>query len=161
MNPEDPIAELLTSYNELNPSVIDELDEEPSPLEFMRYVSRNTPFVIRGGARDWRATQQWSASYLRSALSGHAVNVAVTPFGNADAPTPYEAEGGSEGAGESLLFAKPHEEDQVFEHFLDYVIRQEKEGEGEQGEVRYAQTRTSGLFGEIRIEQVTYGAWTH
>ncbi|KAI1638612.1 phospholipase A2 [Biscogniauxia mediterranea] len=145
MDPEDPIAELLTSYNELNPSTIDELDEEPSPLEFMRYVSRNTPFVIRGGARDWRATQQWSASYLRSALSGHAVNVAVTPFGNADAPTPYEAEGGSESVGDNLLFAKPHEEDQVFEHFLDYVIRQEKEGKGEQGEVRYAQTQNDNL----------------
>ncbi|KAI5917547.1 phospholipase A2 [Camillea tinctor] len=155
MDPEDPITELLTSYNELNPSAIDELDEEPSPLEFMRYVSRNTPFVIRGGAQDWRATQQWNASYLRSALAGHAVNVAVTPFGNADAPTLYESEGGSGSGsengngdgdtGENLLFAKPHEEDQTFENFLDYVIRQEKEEKGEQGEVRYAQTQNDNL----------------
>ncbi|KAI1503548.1 phospholipase A2 [Biscogniauxia marginata] len=143
MEPEDPIAELLKSYNELNPSSIDELDEEPSPLEFMRYVSRNTPFVIRAGAQDWTATQQWSASYLRSALAGHTVNVAVTPFGNADAPTPYDAQSGGEG--ESLLFAKPHEEDQGFEDFLNYVIQQEKDEKGAEGEVRYAQTQNDNL----------------
>ncbi|KAI1817176.1 phospholipase A2 [Poronia punctata] len=147
MLPEDPIAELLTTYNELNSSRIEELDEEPSPLEFMRYVSRNTPFVVRGGARDWVATRTWDAPYLRSALAGHKVNVAVTPFGNADAPT--------EDGGGRLVFAKPHEEDQDFGDFLEYVIRQEQQQEGgpdreqnvEKGrdEVRYAQTQNDNL----------------
>lgn len=78
----DPIAELITTYNELNScTVVEELDEEPSPLEFMRYVSRNTPFVVRGGAAQWTATKTWNASYLETTLRDHTINVAVTPFG--------------------------------------------------------------------------------
>ncbi|CAJ2507832.1 Uu.00g090180.m01.CDS01 [Anthostomella pinea] len=160
MASEDPIAELLTTYNELNASTIESLDSEPSPLEFMRHVSRNTPFVIRRGARDWTATRRWDASYLRSTLAGHKVNVAVTPFGNADAPTVDTDDSGD------LLFAKPHEEDQAFEDFLDYVIQQERRGNGnsekgtggaERGEVRYAQTQNDNLrheyitlFGQVQ-----------
>ncbi|KAI1111106.1 phospholipase A2 [Nemania sp. NC0429] len=142
--PQDAIAELLTTYNELNSPRIEELAEEPSPLEFMRYVARNTPFVVRHGARDWTATRTWDAAYLRSTLAGHKVNVAVTPSGNADAPTP-DGEG-------HVVFAKPHEEDQAFGEFLDHVIRQEKSssldsgrGPGEDDEVRYAQTQNDNL----------------
>ncbi|OTA67923.1 putative pla2g4b [Hypoxylon sp. EC38] len=138
---EDPIVELITSFNELNAGVVEELDEEPSPLEFMRYVARNTPFVVRGGARDWQATRRWTAAYLRESLAGHRVNVAVTPSGNADAPTVMESEQG-------LVFAKPHEEDQVFEEFLDYLTAQEKSSHSSpetQGEVRYAQTQNDNL----------------
>ncbi|KAI0408233.1 cupin-like domain-containing protein [Xylaria palmicola] len=141
---EDPVVELLTSYNELNSSRIGELDEEPSPLEFMRYVAHNTPFVVRRGAADWTATRTWDAAYLRSTLAGHKVNVAVTPFGNADAPT-------ADGEGRTV-FVKPHEEDQEFGGFLDYVMRQEKAGSldgerqaGEGDEVRYAQTQNDNL----------------
>lgn len=80
----DPVAELITSYFELNGSTIEELDDggaEPSPLEFMRYVARNTPFVVRGGATTWPAVQTWSVPFLRDALANHTVNVAVTPNG--------------------------------------------------------------------------------
>lgn len=81
MEESDCIAELITSYTELNSSIIEELEEEPSPLEFMRFVAKNIPFVIRGGAKDWTATKTWSAGYLRDFLRGHHVNVAVTPYG--------------------------------------------------------------------------------
>ncbi|KAI9158802.1 Bifunctional peptidase and (3S)-lysyl hydroxylase [Paramyrothecium foliicola] len=114
----DALADLITTYNDLNGSVIEELSEEPSPLEFMRYVSRNTPFVIRGGASGWKATRSWNAAYLTSALKGETVNVAVTPHGNADSPTLNARDG-------ATVFAKPHEEDQQFEEFLTYVIQQE------------------------------------
>lgn len=77
----DPLAELLTNYNELNTSVVDELYEEPSPLEFMRYVSRNTPFVVRGGASDWNAIKTWDLGQLEKLLRDLTVNVAVTPKG--------------------------------------------------------------------------------
>lgn len=80
----DPLAELLTNYNELNASVVDELHEEPSPLEFMRYVSRNTPFVVRGGADTWTATRTWNLGRLKDLLRGQTVNVAVTPKGFVD-----------------------------------------------------------------------------
>ncbi|XXH00773.1 hypothetical protein Hte_007124 [Hypoxylon texense] len=139
----DPIADLITSFNELNLGTVEELDEEPSPLEFMRYVARNTPFVVRGGAADWPAVRRWSAAYLRDQLAGHRVNVAVTPYGNADAPTTME--GGGQGE-EDLVFAKPHEEDQPFEEFLEYLTTQEKRGLD--GEVRYAQTQNDNLRNE-------------
>ncbi|KAI1391533.1 putative pla2g4b [Hypoxylon trugodes] len=138
---EDPIVELITSFNELNSGTVEDLDEEPSPLEFMRYVARNTPFVVRGGAAGWSATRQWTATYLRESLAGHRVNVAVTPFGNADAPTTMEGE-------EHLVFAKPHEEDQTFEEFLDYLTAQEiadHSSPESHGEVRYAQTQNDNL----------------
>ena len=77
----DALEELVKTFHDLNTSQIDELREEPSPLEFMRYVSRNTPFVVRGGAASWKATQLWNAEYLKMALSGQTVNVAVTPNG--------------------------------------------------------------------------------
>lgn len=78
----DPIAELLTNYNELNNSTfIDELDQEPSPLEFMRYVARNTPFIVRRGAANWSASKTWTATYLKNFLQDHQINVAVTPKG--------------------------------------------------------------------------------
>ena len=33
---EDPIANVINTYHELNAAVVDELDEEPTALEFMR-----------------------------------------------------------------------------------------------------------------------------
>lgn len=78
---QDPIEELITTYNELNSSVIEELTEEPSPLEFMRFVARNTPFVVRGAAADWRATRTWTVGFLKEFLGDEPVNVAVTPAG--------------------------------------------------------------------------------
>lgn len=80
----DPIVELLTSYDELNVPEIEELDEVPSALEFMRYVARNRPFVVRGGANDWKATRTWNASTLKELLKEESVNVAVTPRGHVD-----------------------------------------------------------------------------
>lgn len=104
-NPNNPITDLLTAYEELNSNIIDEFHEEPSPLEFMRYVAQNRPFVVRKGAAEWKATKCWNAEYLKEKLKDLEVNVAITPFGyesvqlyvgcfangehdrNADAPT--------------------------------------------------------------------------
>jgi jumonji domain-containing protein 7 len=77
----DPIMEMLTSYQELNGSNIIELVEEPSALEFMRFVALNTPFVIRGAASEWKATNAWNCAYLREAMGNQTVTVAVTPHG--------------------------------------------------------------------------------
>ena len=75
------LRNLITAYNELAPSSIQELDCEPSPLEFMRFVARNTPFVARGVARHWKAVQNWTPSKLVKELGDQRVNVAVTPNG--------------------------------------------------------------------------------
>ena len=77
----DPLVNLINAYHELNAAVVDELTEDPSPLEFMRYVARNRPFVVRGAASEWDAVRKWDAEYLRQAIDGESVNVAVTPLG--------------------------------------------------------------------------------
>jgi hypothetical protein len=60
-------------------------------------------------------------------------------YRNADSATLQE-----DGSG-SILFVKPHEEQQDFAEFLDYVTEQEKSGSMD-GEVRYAQTRDPPPF---------------
>ncbi|TDZ32235.1 JmjC domain-containing protein E [Colletotrichum spinosum] len=134
----DPLYELIQTYNELNGD-IQYLAEEPSPLEFMRFVARNEPFVIRGAASRWASHTKWNKEFLKDVFKDQTVNVAVTPFGNADAPT-------KDDKGE-VIFAKPHEEDQDFEEFLDHVISQER-SEDTSSEVRYAQTQNDNLRNE-------------
>ncbi|KAH0565151.1 hypothetical protein GP486_001463 [Trichoglossum hirsutum] len=77
----DAISGLIRSYGELNSQCVDELEEEPSPLEFMRYAAINRPFVIRGGCSRWRATKVWTAGYLEDRMGGDEVKVAITPHG--------------------------------------------------------------------------------
>ncbi|KAK4203331.1 cupin-like domain-containing protein [Triangularia verruculosa] len=139
----DPIAELIENYNELNSSVIEELTEEPSPLEFMRYVAKNTPFVVRRAAKDWKAAKEWNANFLKDFLKDETVNVAVTPHGNADAPTPHPT------PESPLVFAQPHEEDQPFPIFINYLTSQSLLDPAKPiGEVRYAQTQNDNLRNE-------------
>jgi jumonji domain-containing protein 7 len=78
---EAAIITAINTYHELNPSVVDELHEEPSPLEFMRHVARNRPFVVRNAATEWTAFKAWDAKYLREAMEGESVNVSITPVG--------------------------------------------------------------------------------
>ena len=81
MPDQDPLADLITTYHELNPTAVDEFHEEPSALEFMRYVAKNRPFVVRGGARSWEALEKWDAAYLAEVMKDADVQVAVTPYG--------------------------------------------------------------------------------
>lgn len=74
------IEELISSYHELNPAFVEELTEAPSPLEFMRYVSRNTPFVVRGGVSHWPA-MSWTMKHLEELMGDASVEVAITPSG--------------------------------------------------------------------------------
>lgn len=75
------LRELIETYHELNADVIDELYEEPSALEFMRYVARNRPFVVRKGAESWKAVQKWDSDYLIDVVGDCEVNVAISPHG--------------------------------------------------------------------------------
>ncbi|KYK54305.1 Transcription factor jumonji/aspartyl beta-hydroxylase [Drechmeria coniospora] len=139
---EASLDELVSNYNELNGSTVEELDAEPSPLEFMRFVSRNVPFIVRGGAASWKAVRDWNYGHLTSVLQGQPVNVAVTPYGNADSPT-FSPEH------DCTVLAKPHEESQHFDHFLSYLIRQETDPTfSSNSEVRYAQTQNDNLRDE-------------
>lgn len=80
-NEADPIASLITNYYELSPPRVEDLECEPSELDFMRYVLQNRPFVVRKYARNFPAVKKWNASYLREAMHGREVKVAVTPTG--------------------------------------------------------------------------------
>jgi jumonji domain-containing protein 7 len=78
---EDAISALIENYGEFNNQSVDELEEEPSPLEFMRYVAINRPFVVRGGCSRWLATKKWTAGYLEERMDSTQINVAITPHG--------------------------------------------------------------------------------
>lgn len=71
----------ITTYQELNSGSISEFTELPSPLEFMTFVAKNKPFIIRKGASRWPAVSLWNAGYLKHAMGESRIKVAVTPFG--------------------------------------------------------------------------------
>lgn len=77
----DPVRFLIETYHELNPAVVDELPAQPGALQFMRYVAKNRPWIVRKGAKDWKAVRRWDARYLREVMSKKSVNVAITPKG--------------------------------------------------------------------------------
>ena len=83
------IEELITTYQELNGSQVAELTEVPSPIEFMQYVRRGRPCVIRGTASEWPATK-WTVEYLENKMKGSYIQVAITPLGCVDS-FPIEA----------------------------------------------------------------------
>lgn len=130
----------ITTYHSLNPSTIDELHEDPSPLEFMRYVSQNRPFVVRRGASDFLASKKWNVDYLISIMGSQDVNVAITPHGNADSVLDL-------GDGR-MAFVKPFETQEPFSDVLRRIQEQESMGEAFDGPTRYAQTQNDNLRNE-------------
>ncbi|VDB87963.1 Bgt-3379 [Blumeria graminis f. sp. tritici] len=133
----DPVATLLKDYHELNPGWVEIRTTTPTPLEFMRFVARNRPFVVRGGAADWQATREWSVARLKALLQGQTVEVAVTPNGLADAPT-RDADG-------QLCFVKPWQQRVDFAEFIDSLLAPETRTGSEPpppSEVTYAQSRS-------------------
>ena len=135
-----PLQDLITTYHDLNPTTIDELYEEPSPLEFMRYVARNRPFVVRKGAHTFPACRKWNAAYLSQVMRDQPVNVALTPHGNADSVVRLEKS-------PAALFVKPLERSEPFPSVLRAIQREERD-EAYEGPTRYAQTQNDNLRGE-------------
>lgn len=74
------IEELITTYQELNGRHVTELTEVPSPIEFMQYVRKGRPCVIRGAASEWPATS-WTVEYLENKMKCSHIKVAITPLG--------------------------------------------------------------------------------
>ncbi len=105
----------------------------------MRHVARNRPFIIRNGARDWKARKIWNARYLTSVMDGQTVNVALTPHGNADSVVSLPSGG--------AVFVKPYETEEPFSTVLQAIQRQELEKDYD-GPIRYAQTQNDNLRNE-------------
>jgi peptidyl-lysine (3S)-dioxygenase / protease len=78
---EQAVAKLIKDHGEYNASKVEELLVEPSPLEFMRFVHANRPFVVRGGCSDWKAVKKWNEKYLERMMWRQPVQVAITPHG--------------------------------------------------------------------------------
>ncbi|KAI9801546.1 MAG: hypothetical protein M1825_003225 [Sarcosagium campestre] len=150
----EALAALTETYRSLNPRTITELDCTPTPLEFQRYVSLNQPFVIRGGASEFPAVEKWRRpGYLRQRMSGRNVNVAVTPFGNADAVVHDPKDG-------ILRQVQPLEVQEPFTNFLSYVVAQEErlgyqgcdtsqKGSLVEDAIKYAQTQYTPLLSDV------------
>ena len=73
-------AHMLTTYHELNGG-IHVLYEEPSPLEFMRYVTKNRPLLVRRGCSKWLAVRRWNVDYLEKLIQDTPIKIAITPYG--------------------------------------------------------------------------------
>ncbi|KAK5711833.1 hypothetical protein LTR17_018201 [Elasticomyces elasticus] len=129
-----PLTNLINTYHELNASIVDELEEEPSALEFLQFVAKNRPFLVRHAANSWTASEKWDANYLRQRMGNEEVKVAITPLGNADAVVQH-----SNG---SLVFVEPHE---IFEPFTDFL--DDTQASSSQ-HVKYAQTQNDNLRNE-------------
>lgn len=106
----------------------------------MRYVAKNRPFVIKGGAKTWKARQNWSATYLKMVMSGQSVNVAITPHGNADSVLTLPNQMGN-------VFVKPYETERPFDEVVDAIQAQERNAD-DGGVTRYAQTQNDNLRNE-------------
>ncbi|KAH9866176.1 hypothetical protein J1614_008741, partial [Plenodomus biglobosus] len=148
---QDAIRDLILNYHDLNPSTITTLHSEPSPLEFMRYVARNTPFVVRRGASPFPACKKWNTSYLTTVMTGQSVNVAITPHGNADSilSLPSNPDDQITNSNSASLFVKPHETSEPFASVLSAIRTQEEtHGQAPNQPTRYAQTQNDNLRNE-------------
>ncbi|MCJ1241113.1 hypothetical protein MMC14_009117 [Varicellaria rhodocarpa] len=131
------INDLISLYHDLNGASVDELREPPSALEFMKYVAKNRPFIVRQGMSHSPALHKWNCEYLKRVLGPAPVKVAITPNGKADSVTRNPVD-------DKLYFVKPLEEQEAFEDFLDYVVSQQKRRDGAEN-VKYAQTQNDNL----------------
>ena len=77
------INDLISLYHDLNGASVDELREPPSALEFMKYVAKNRPFIVRQGMSHSPALHKWNCEYLKRVLGPAPVKVAITPNGSA------------------------------------------------------------------------------
>lgn len=72
---------LIRAYHELNSEHIDVLDSEPSPIQFMKHVAKNRPFLVKAGCSAWAAVRQWDEAYLTRKMEKRDVKIAITPYG--------------------------------------------------------------------------------
>ena len=72
----DKIGENAEAVQAEQITACDVLTKPPSAPEFLTYVRRNRPFVLRGGALSWPATKTWTLDYLMSYMG----ETQVSPF---------------------------------------------------------------------------------
>lgn len=75
------LAELLTSYHDLNSGWVERVEGTPTAVEFLRYVQKNQPVVFSGAGSGWPAMRKWKIEYLKEKMESRKINVAETPLG--------------------------------------------------------------------------------
>ncbi|GAA96585.1 uncharacterized protein L969DRAFT_50506 [Mixia osmundae IAM 14324] len=78
----EKLLAFIADYRENNGNSVDELEHQPTALEFMRQVGQNRPLVIRRSCTPLKRT--WSEQYLADKLGDTPVPIAITPDGRAD-----------------------------------------------------------------------------
>ncbi|CAM9247938.1 unnamed protein product [Choristocarpus tenellus] len=85
----------------------------PSALTFFKdFVSKNTPVIIEGGMKSWRATRAWDLASLRQEQAKLEVTVNITPDGRGDCVVEQDG---------ALVFVKPEERRMTFDTFVDLI----------------------------------------
>lgn len=79
---DDATKNMIVSHQELNGDIDELYEASISPLDFLRYVYKNRPFVLRKGCSSWPAIQRWSSSYLNEVIGDTRVKIAITPRGS-------------------------------------------------------------------------------
>ncbi|XP_030747942.1 bifunctional peptidase and (3S)-lysyl hydroxylase Jmjd7-like [Sitophilus oryzae] len=131
----------LLYYNQTVPEFPATDIDSKFPFQFFRkYVSRNYPLLIKGGAKDFPAVKKWNSQYFRKHYSEKRVTVTVTPNGYADGVASYE--------GKEYFFL-PEETEMEFKDFLNVLHEQPL------NYVAYIQQQNSNLtthFSELLVD---------
>ena len=80
-DPREVTRELIDAYHSTNSTSIDVLLANPTAIQFLGYLAKNRPFVVRGSCRDWPAVQKWDVRYLTKMMGDTEIEVAETPCG--------------------------------------------------------------------------------
>ncbi|KAK9450942.1 cupin-like domain-containing protein [Limtongia smithiae] len=132
------IASLIQQYEEVTPPFVEVREGAPTALEFLRQVAANLPIVYKGAASGWPALdpagdRRWSKAYLQQVVGETMVEVAETPYGNADAPV-----------GE--LFVQPHSVSMKFTEFIQAMTDRKNEKI-----VHYMQSQNNNMSTEFTV----------
>ncbi|KIK68155.1 hypothetical protein GYMLUDRAFT_1015919 [Collybiopsis luxurians FD-317 M1] len=132
---QQPSLEWLSrEYYDLNGDQIEVLEEPPTALQFARLVQVSRPALIKGIKVP--SAFKWTNEYLINKMESHAVSVAVTPNGRADAVTPGPD-------GKRLYFAEPAVEKMTMNSFLSNLSEDDSALDTER---YYLQSQNGNLY---------------
>ena len=129
----EAIEEMISAYQDVN-AAIEIYTEDPDSEVYARHITKNRPFVIRGGCLKW-ASARWNVPYLLEKMDGRSVKVAETPEGNADSVVTRPEDG-------LQYFVKPLEREENFTEFLSSLQAAATHSATKPISVKYSQGRT-------------------
>ena len=129
----EAIEEMILSYQDFN-SAIEVYNIDPSSKVYAKHITKNRPFIIRGGCSKWPSAH-WSVAYLLEKMDGRSVKVAETPVGNADSVVTRSED-------EIQYFVKPLEAEENFSELVFSLQAAATNSATNSATVKYSQGRT-------------------